>query len=409
MNFCTSCGQPREAGARFCTSCGAPFVAGAGDEPAPVPPEPQPTAEQPWQAPQETWAPQQEPWAPQQEAPTPPHGTPPAQQDTWATPHETPPVQQDTWAAPQDAPTAQQETWAAEPGAGFATQPGAETGIGAAAADDPFAHFFRDGPGEPTQAQGGYAGPQGGYARQRGGYAGPQGGYAGAPGPAYGETAVSQPPPYAGAAPPGEQPPRRGRARVIILVAGVMLVLAAGGVGAWAALGGKGHPRAAASHRPHPATSAPSSSPQPSTSTSPPASSPSSSGLVAAAPGVTGQSDEPAVLAFLNRYFTAINTHNYQQYYGLLDTQQQRGITERQFRTGYRATRDSRTTLVTLGPAGGGTVAASVTFTSHQPAAGSPSHSSCTDWDTTLYLRHQGGSYVIGAPPASYHASYHAC
>jgi hypothetical protein len=124
---------------------------------------------------------------------------------------------------------------------------------------------------------------------------------------------------------------------------------------------------------------------------------------------VAGQRGAPAVLSFLNTYFAAINAHNYQRYYGLLDAQQQRGITEHQFRTGYRDTRDSRATLVTLGPAGGGTIAAAVTFTSHQPAADSPSHSGCTNWNTTLYLRRQGSSYVIGAPPASYHATYQAC
>ncbi|WP_235738914.1 zinc-ribbon domain-containing protein [Nocardioides alcanivorans] len=45
MNFCTSCGRPREAGDAFCAHCGAPTtVAGAGHsvgvlDPQPVPPE----------------------------------------------------------------------------------------------------------------------------------------------------------------------------------------------------------------------------------------------------------------------------------------------------------------------------------------------------------------------------------
>ena len=387
-------------------------------------------------------------WAAQQDAPPPPPDVPPGQPDA--------PSAQDTWALPQqDAPTPGQDTWAAQPAAGFAAQPGAQPGAGPDAGpdagDDPFAHFFRNGPADPAATQGGftgpyggypgqqagypgaqagygappggYAGPPGGYAAPPGGYAGPpggfagpqagyagaEGGYGGPPGPGYGETIVSQPP-YPGGGPPEDQP-RRGRARAITLVAGVVLVLAAGGVGAWAALGGKGHPHAGPSHHPRPANTAPSSSPQPSTSapSTSPAPSPSSSGMVAEAPGVTGQHNAKSVLAFLNNYFTAINTHNYQQYYGLLDSQQQHGITEGQFRSGYRDTRDSRATLVALGPGAGGTVAASVTFTSHQPAGDSPSHSRCTHWSTTLYLRHHGGTYVIGAPPASYHASYQAC
>lgn len=375
MNFCTSCGQPRASGARFCTSCGAPFAGTTGDEAAPAQPEQQP---EPQFAPQQPWDAPEEPWAP-------PQDTPPPQQGMWAPPQDAPAPPEDTWAP-------QQETWPAPPGAGFAAQPAAQPG----APDDPFAHFFRDGPGEP-------AGPQGGFT-------GPQGGFAGPLGPAYGETMVTQPP-YPQPGPPAERPPRRSRARGITLLAGVVVLLVAGGVGAWAALGGKGHPSAQASHSARPASTGPRSSPHPSASASSPSTTPSpgSSGLVAAAPAVTGQRNERAVLAFLNTYFTAINTHNYQQYYGLLDAQQQRGITQGQFNSGYRKTRDSHATLVALGPAGGGVIAASITFTSHQPAADSPSHTSCTDWDTTLYLRPQGGSYVIGAPPASYHASYHAC
>lgn len=382
MNFCTSCGQPRPAGARFCTSCGTPFATGTGDEPVPAQPEPPPAPEQPWQGPEGT--PWQEPGAAQPDQPTGPvEPAGPAQQENWAGPQDTLVQQPETW-------TSHQDTWAAQP-AGFAAQPEAPPGAGAGAPDDPFAHFFRDAPGDQT---------------------GPGGGFAGPPGPGYGETMATQPP-YPESGPPGEQPPRRNRARAITLLAGVVVVLAAGGVGAWAALGGKGHPSAQSSHGTQPASTAPSHSPQPSTSapsTSPaPSHSPGSSGMVAAAPSVRGQHDERAVLAFLNRYFIAINTHNYQQYYGLLDAQQQRGITQGQFDSGYRKTRDSHATLVALGLAGGGGVAASITFTSHQPASDSPSHSSCTDWNTTLYLRPQSGSYAIEAPPASYHAAYQAC
>jgi hypothetical protein len=322
------------------------------------------------------------------------------QQDTVAGQQDTVAGQQDTWGP-------QQETWAAPPGAGFAAEPGAgiagQPGPGPEAGNDPFAHFFRDSPGQPTEQQG--------WPDQQGGWADQQGGWPNPPEAGYGPATVSQPPPYPGGGPPGEEPPRRNRARAITLLAGVVVVLAAGGVGAWAALGGKGHPSAQSSHTAHHTSTPHSSSPRPSTSapSSSPKPSPSPSGMVVAAPGVTAKKGERTVLAFLDSYFTAINTHNYQKYYGLLDTQQQRDVTQGQFDSGYRKTRDSHATLVALGPVGSGVVAASVTFTSHQPASDSPSHTSCTNWNTTLYLRHQGGSYVIGAPPASYHASYQAC
>ena len=65
--------------------------------------------------------------------------------------------------------------------------------------------------------------------------------------------------------------------------------------------------------------------------------------------------------------------------------------------------------LTTISSAGGGSVAAAVTFTSRQSAADSHDASPCTDWRITLYLQPDGSSYLIGRPPASYHASSSAC
>jgi hypothetical protein len=126
------------------------------------------------------------------------------------------------------------------------------------------------------------------------------------------------------------------------------------------------------------------------------------------APGVSRQGGEPTVVAFLNSYFTAINNHDYQQYRGLLDAQVQRQETAAKFATGYRGSHDSAATLTGL-TSSGAQVMASVSFTSHQPAAVSPSHSRCTRWNITLFLTPHGGSYVIGSPPSGYHASYQAC
>jgi hypothetical protein len=194
-------------------------------------------------------------------------------------------------------------------------------------------------------------------------------------------------------------------------VAALVAVFAvAGGVVAWAVTRHTGHPSANASHpvTAHPATHAPSTPVQPTTSTPSPSPTPTRTGLVSVAPGVAQQGDAPAVAAFLNNYFTAINNHDYQKYRRLLDAQLRRQLTAGNFNSGYRATVDSAATLTALG-ASGSQVAAAVAFTSHQPPADSPTHTRCTRWTITLYLSPQGSSYVIGSPPSNYHASYHAC
>jgi hypothetical protein len=124
---------------------------------------------------------------------------------------------------------------------------------------------------------------------------------------------------------------------------------------------------------------------------------------------VTARGDEQAVLTFLTNYFTAINTHNYSQYSSLLDAQRRAALTQAQFTSGYQSVKDSSPTLTSLAPASSGMIAAAVSFTSHQPASDSPTSSTCTSWNITLYLESQGGSYVIGTPPSSYHAAYSAC
>ena len=135
----------------------------------------------------------------------------------------------------------------------------------------------------------------------------------------------------------------------------------------------------------------------------------STGGHVAVAPGVAQQVGEPQVVAFLNAYFTAINSHDYQEYRSLLDSQMRQNLTIAEFRSGYQSTTDSNGTLTDISAAGPALIGASVTFTSHQPAADSPSGTACTDWRITLFLGRQAGRYAIEAPPSGYHASYRAC
>lgn len=197
--------------------------------------------------------------------------------------------------------------------------------------------------------------------------------------------------------------PRRARAdKAGLMLAGAMAVLVAGGTGVWAVTrhaGQAGHP--AAGHAANPAPSTP-ARPEPTAA-------PAGDNLVMIAPGVAQGGAEPAVVAFLDDYFAAINDHDFPQYRSLLGAPLRKDETAADFRAGYRTTADSGATLVGLAPGSGQAVAATITFTSHQSAADSPTRTTCTTWQTTLYLRPKGQSYVIEEPPASYRAIYRAC
>jgi hypothetical protein len=127
---------------------------------------------------------------------------------------------------------------------------------------------------------------------------------------------------------------------------------------------------------------------------------------VTIAPGVSQQPDAAQVASFVQNYFTAINSHNYGQYISLL--QPRLRPTVGQFNSGYRGTRDSNATLTALSTTANG-VAATVTFTSHQPADNSATHTTCTDWNLTLYLQSRGSGYREVSAPPGYHAHYVPC
>ena len=162
-------------------------------------------------------------------------------------------------------------------------------------------------------------------------------------------------------------------------------------------------PTASESGSSGPATSAPASPASPASSASS-----RHATAVAIGPLAAEQPDAAKVAAFLSRYFAAINNRNYPAYAALFAANALPTTTARQFRNGYRSTRDSNAELVNLmaSPAG---LAASVTFRSHQSAAASATHTSCTLWGVTFYLQPDASSYLIGPPPAGYQASYHPC
>jgi zinc-ribbon domain len=131
---------------------------------------------------------------------------------------------------------------------------------------------------------------------------------------------------------------------------------------------------------------------------------PVTAGQSAAQQASTGQ-----VAAFLGTYFAAINHRDYQAYISLFDDPARPFRNEQQFLSGYQTTTDSDPTLVALAPASMGEWAATVTFISHQSPADSATRSSCTSWDTTLYLEPRGNSYLIELPPPGYRPSRVAC
>jgi zinc ribbon protein len=233
--------------------------------------------------------------------------------------------------------------------------------------------------------------------------------------------------------PPDESPPPRdlpayhlppggGRRFPGWLLITVAVVIVLGGVSAWYFTTG---------HHTTPAASGPTSSaqantadaspaasgsafPSASTPASPPASPASSAsattgnGSVALGPGVTGPAAVP-IAGFLGQYFAAINNHDYQSYISLFVPAIAASETPQKFSAGYQTTSDSGAVLVSLARTPTGRWAASLTFNSHQDPASSPTHTACTSWAVTLYLRPEGTSYLIGRPPAGYHASRQPC
>jgi hypothetical protein len=436
MSFCTRCGRARSGDARFCTGCGATFPDDAGAtslamQPGTMPSAETPPAETPLaQAPPPIAATTVEPAA----AVAPPSWPSPAPSETRA---------EGFWTAVgTEPPSSQQPETRWDTAFHQNPAPEAERGYSPFPTTPP--------PVEPAPPTPSLPPPAYGYTPSQ---PAPTYGYTPSQqAPTYGITPPSQPtygltpsqpaePTYGPPgqsppvwsptpAPPGETPPsgsgRRGRGAIVIAV--VVAVLLAGG-GAFAAvtlLAGKhNHPVSQPSntptvHRPSPTPSTSptqSASPTPSPTTSPsPTASPSVSPTVsptptgvAAGPGVTGNSAEPGVLAFLNSYFTAINAHDYTAYNALLDTQLQQNDTESSFNNGYATTKDSAETLTSIADTGDGGEAATVSFTSHQSIAQSASNSTCTNWTITLYLEPNGTGYLESPAPSGYHASFSAC
>jgi hypothetical protein len=134
---------------------------------------------------------------------------------------------------------------------------------------------------------------------------------------------------------------------------------------------------------PGPARAAPSVSPG----------APAASAAVTVAPAAAGQPHLHGAVTLLDRYFSAINSHDFQAYRSLFIPAMRAGL--HNFGVSYHSTHDSRARLTGLAATGPLGLAATVTFVSHQNPAASPDHAACNRWHITLFIKRDGHGYRI--------------
>jgi hypothetical protein len=417
MSFCPQCGRQRGANARFCGSCGIEFgQPAAGGEAARAADRDGPASEPADQAGGERTRLDMLPEQVRLDA---------AGQETRAEPTRLDVVGEETRAAPTrlDTPAEPVALATAEQASG--EQAGGEHAGGEQAALDAVAG---QGPAEQTRldvplgqtrwdspADTEYAEPAGaaGYSP----FASPASPRSAPPQPVPVQSGPAYPPPGV----PGQRSGGRGTAILVVVV--ILVALGAGG-GAYALTRSQGGAAPPSQGNPTVTAQASAGTPAVQGSTSPtvgasppPTASPSVSvtpsptrtGTVRVAAGVAGDPAEPRVEAYLNRYFSAINSRNYNAYNSLLDAQEQQNNSQSTFESGYATTKDSNEVLTGIEHPGGGNLTANVSFTSRQNPADSVDGSACNNWHISLYLVEQGNSYVMTAAPGDYHAGYSDC
>jgi hypothetical protein len=367
MKFCTTCNQDR-AGDKFCTVCGTEFGAEPNTDTF--------TIKRPRTQP---------PPATEIVA-----GKPPAGQAYAETRFSDAPG----WGPPG----------AAQPGWG--QQAGSQQG-----ADQPATQTYYPGLGGPAQPSPGPYTPPGQYPAQ--GAATPPGQY-----PAPGQ--YLPPDQYT---PPGQYPvpgtgggrPGGGRRTAILASVAVVVVLAAG-AGAFALVSSLHHGTSTTPPSSPAAlgtTTAPvtTPSPTPDQATAPASTASSSSGppstVALSQTAATSPAAKP-VQSLFNRYFNSINTRNYTEYSGTLDSTMQANNSQSHFDSGYATTTDSNEQVNSIAANADGSLTVNVSFTSTQDPSDSVDNNSCNKWTLNLPLVPQGSGYVISTPPSGY-ATYTDC
>ncbi len=422
MTFCPQCGRSRAGEARFCGTCGHEFARrGAGTGPASAAASDAPgAADGPGAFDAPTVGGPSAPVRPEQirwDTPVAPPrwDVPPgvayqevSHQETAVAGWEPPPAADVTAAPPGEPATEPTTEPAAEPAGQWeewsgwentvTTGPARTAGFAAGYASPPPVP-----PAAPAAAGPAFPPPQSPFPPQP-----PQ----------------SPQPPFPPPQPPwtgdqGQRPTRRGR-WIFVLIA-VLVVLGAGG-GAYALTRAQRPSTPAASRSAGPVTTrttaaattpaAPTGSgtASPSASASPsPSPSPTRTGPVRVATAAASDPAEPGVLAYVVRYFNAINAHDYNAYYNLLDGQEQAGESQASFDSGYATTKDSNEVLTGIQDTGGGDVTVNLSFTSRQDPSDSIDGQACNTWQISLYLVPQGSGYVQTAPPPDYRSAHGDC
>jgi len=132
-------------------------------------------------------------------------------------------------------------------------------------------------------------------------------------------------------------------------------------------------------------------------------------GLVRAALPAAAGADEAQVLALLDRYFAAINAHDFARYRQLFSQALRDRLSAAAFRADYGSVTDSDATLRSITAAGPRRLTVLVTFSSRGQPASSSATSLCTDWTTWLYLSRHGHRYVLINPPSGRQPSGRSC
>jgi hypothetical protein len=126
-------------------------------------------------------------------------------------------------------------------------------------------------------------------------------------------------------------------------------------------------------------------------------------------PAAATAPNEAAIAASLNRYFGAINNHDYLGYKRQFILVLRGKLSRAAFSAGFGTVNDSAEQLHNISVIGGGKVDAFVTFISQQPAADRRASPTCTAWSTEFYLGKRGTRYLLVAPPQWYQVSTSRC
>lgn len=132
-------------------------------------------------------------------------------------------------------------------------------------------------------------------------------------------------------------------------------------------------------------------------------------GLVRAAVPAAAGAHEARVLSLLDRYFAAINGHDFAAYRRLFSPALRGRLSAAAFLADYGTATDSDATLHSITVVNPGRLAVLVTYSSHSQPAASSATSLCADWTTWLYLARHGHRYVLVNAPAGHQPSGRSC